>query len=310
MTEQTVTLQPSESTPVVFEAIPREAKVYQVSVDGLTGSFKAVAVPLAGSISSRMIWHEPLTAWEFVTTDIEIPLNEEIHLAQAWLNQSETTFAGHVDLVVTYPDGTRGTLSAVINQNREAAPHNGWFVQFAPFLSTQEGTYTLEATLSSAGQVLDSVTFSLVVVAVALPFTFSNFVARKIVCPGATAWNAVEISCLITNPHSMAVTQDVAIMWARYSRTYGQWINCEGSFGGGTRWDCICNQMSSCLVNPFPITLQPGESINFFYAGHCYPDPSDPSFHPCAPLLPRNYNWYWWLEDGTGNKSAERSFST
>ena len=39
--EQTVTLEPGESKTVSFEAIPYEAKTYQVSVNGLTGSFRA-----------------------------------------------------------------------------------------------------------------------------------------------------------------------------------------------------------------------------------------------------------------------------
>jgi len=47
MAEQTVTLQPGESKQVVFEAIPQQAKVYQVSIDGLTGSFVAVMPPVA-----------------------------------------------------------------------------------------------------------------------------------------------------------------------------------------------------------------------------------------------------------------------
>ena len=50
MAEQSVTLQPGESTPVAFEAIPSEAKTYQVSVDGLTGSFRAVAVAATANL--------------------------------------------------------------------------------------------------------------------------------------------------------------------------------------------------------------------------------------------------------------------
>jgi len=41
MAEKTVTLQPGESQVVSFEATPLEARTYQVSVNGLTGSFKA-----------------------------------------------------------------------------------------------------------------------------------------------------------------------------------------------------------------------------------------------------------------------------
>jgi len=42
MTEQTVELGPGESKVVSFEAIPHEARTYQVSVNGLTGSFDAI----------------------------------------------------------------------------------------------------------------------------------------------------------------------------------------------------------------------------------------------------------------------------
>jgi len=47
MAEQNITLSSGESKVVSFEATPHEAKTYQVSVDGLTGSFKAVVAPIA-----------------------------------------------------------------------------------------------------------------------------------------------------------------------------------------------------------------------------------------------------------------------
>lgn len=131
-----------------------------------------IVMPIAGSIDPGRIWYEGLVGWKFIIPNIEIPLNEEIHLAPLWINKSEINIVGHVDLVVTYPDGTKAFLSAVLNQDKEAAPNSGYFVQFAPFISSQEGTYTLEATLSSAGQVLDSVTFTLVTVPVAAKFTY------------------------------------------------------------------------------------------------------------------------------------------
>jgi len=46
MAEQTVELAPGESKEVSFEATPHEAKTYQVSVDGLTGTFRAMEVPV------------------------------------------------------------------------------------------------------------------------------------------------------------------------------------------------------------------------------------------------------------------------
>ena len=45
MAEQVVTLNPGESQVVSFEATPSEARTYQVAVNGLTGSFNAIALP-------------------------------------------------------------------------------------------------------------------------------------------------------------------------------------------------------------------------------------------------------------------------
>lgn len=45
MAEQSITLNPGESKTVSFEVIPAEARTYQVSVNGLSGSFSAVGAP-------------------------------------------------------------------------------------------------------------------------------------------------------------------------------------------------------------------------------------------------------------------------
>ncbi|MBA7543125.1 hypothetical protein ES705_35452 [subsurface metagenome] len=47
MAEREVTLEPGQSEAVSFEVTPAEAKTFQVSVDGLTGSFIATEVPVA-----------------------------------------------------------------------------------------------------------------------------------------------------------------------------------------------------------------------------------------------------------------------
>ncbi|GAI64005.1 unnamed protein product, partial [marine sediment metagenome] len=52
---KTVTLNPGESKEVAFTFTPSVAKVHQVSVDGLTGSFAVLALPA-----------------EFVVTDLVI----------------------------------------------------------------------------------------------------------------------------------------------------------------------------------------------------------------------------------------------
>jgi len=67
MAEQTVTLQPGESKLVAFEAIPHEARQYQVSVDGLAGSFRAVGIakfymPPKMTIS---IWEHDILQWHY-----------------------------------------------------------------------------------------------------------------------------------------------------------------------------------------------------------------------------------------------------
>ncbi|MBA7558441.1 hypothetical protein ES708_00044 [subsurface metagenome] len=133
-------------------------------------------VPIAGGILLVRMWHEPLASWVVAWTSPEIPLevtgdipvDGEIVLAPYWGNKSEVNIVGHIDLEVTYPDGTKHTLSDASifegepsGQDRERAPGESAIVGFEPFVSSQEGTYTVEVTLSSAGQVLDSVTFEL-----------------------------------------------------------------------------------------------------------------------------------------------------
>lgn len=46
--KKTVTLNPGESKIAAFEITPTEARTYQVFVDGLTGSFAAIPLPVIG----------------------------------------------------------------------------------------------------------------------------------------------------------------------------------------------------------------------------------------------------------------------
>lgn len=67
--EQTVTLQPSELKVISFEAIPHEARTYQVSVNGLTGSFTAVAAPQSftfSNVSAKKVTMYDAPAWETI----------------------------------------------------------------------------------------------------------------------------------------------------------------------------------------------------------------------------------------------------
>ncbi|GAI61056.1 unnamed protein product, partial [marine sediment metagenome] len=47
MAEKIVSLEPGQSETVSFEVTPAEAKTFQVSVNGLTGSFVATPAPMA-----------------------------------------------------------------------------------------------------------------------------------------------------------------------------------------------------------------------------------------------------------------------
>jgi len=120
------------------------------------------AVPLVGSIGPGQIWYEGLTDWEVIVSGREIPMNMDISLATSWINELETNAVGNIHLAILCPDGAIITPVAVLNQDMEAPPGQGWTVEFEPFTTSLQGTYTATATFSSFGQ-LASVTFNLVV---------------------------------------------------------------------------------------------------------------------------------------------------
>jgi len=79
MAEQLVELAPGESREVVFGATPTKAKTYQVTVNGLTGSFVATAPPppeFAYVSGLRQIPYiqDPGTPWakEYLTIEIDV----------------------------------------------------------------------------------------------------------------------------------------------------------------------------------------------------------------------------------------------
>lgn len=55
MATKSVTLNPGESKAVSFQVTPAELGVYSVNVDGLTGSFSVVAVPVADIRLSELV---------------------------------------------------------------------------------------------------------------------------------------------------------------------------------------------------------------------------------------------------------------
>lgn len=122
-----------------------------------------VAHVLAAAIGPGVIYNSALGAWVSITSGMTIAYGLDTTISPQWTNYSDIPIAGHVTLKVTYPNGTSAVLTATANQDKTADPMNGWMVQFASFKTSQEGTYSLHAEVSSGGQLLNSVNFTLVV---------------------------------------------------------------------------------------------------------------------------------------------------
>ncbi len=97
MAEQVVELQPGESKLVSFEAVPTEARTYQVTVDGLTGGFKAVAAAVAlpftfsnVSVSTRTC--PVATAWKTPTFTCDV-VNNNLDSVTHTLNMKYRRFS-------------------------------------------------------------------------------------------------------------------------------------------------------------------------------------------------------------------------
>lgn len=124
--------------------------------------FKGTRKAKIVNINPGRIWWEPLPAWEKASDGMSIPLGSDINLAPQWVNQSQSPITSHVDLLVKYPSGTKINPTAYLNQDQTAAPRNGWSVAFNSFPVNQTGTYTITVTLSVAGKVVGSLTYTLV----------------------------------------------------------------------------------------------------------------------------------------------------
>lgn len=101
------------------------------------------------------------------TTPVSAELNSIFQMGITWLNTSEHRFKGHIELIVTKPDGTTVTPAAVMNQDLEVDANASATVLFEAVTLDQYGTYSAQVTLTEAGEteVLDLETFSFAAVA-------------------------------------------------------------------------------------------------------------------------------------------------
>lgn len=120
-------------------------------LDQITIAIANVQVPLAGHISSFAYWYEGLAG--FLSLNLAsppvVPKGTALSLAIGWTNDGNVSLQGHIDLVITKPDGTKVTPSAYEGQDSIATPKNGKGVAFNITLD-QVGVYSGLVTLSGA----------------------------------------------------------------------------------------------------------------------------------------------------------------
>ncbi len=110
-------------------------------------------------------------------------LNSIFQIGITWQNTSEEAFQGHIELVITKPDGTTVTPDDVMHQDLEVDPGASATVLFEAVTLDQYGTYSAQATLTETDEteVLDLETFSFATIAeptaVALAFDVGTLLA-------------------------------------------------------------------------------------------------------------------------------------
>lgn len=100
-------------------------------------------------------------------TPVTAELNSIVQLGITWQNTSDAAFHGHIELVITKPDGTTVTLNDVMHQDLEVDPNESATVLFGAVTLDQYGTYSAQVTLTETDEteVLDLETFSFATVA-------------------------------------------------------------------------------------------------------------------------------------------------
>lgn len=109
----------------------------------------------AGEIARILYWYPGLGQWVDLLTEgaPQVLLNTELSLTCGWLNRGTGRAAGHVDAIITKPDGTQETLLAVAYQDQVAPRDSGWNVEFLAIVLDQLGNYQGEFILKMMDEV-------------------------------------------------------------------------------------------------------------------------------------------------------------
>jgi len=131
-----------------------------------------------GSIQ-QVIYRTTTTGLFYALPEVPIAaeLNSIVQLGITWQNVSDAAFEGHVQLVVTKPDGTTVTLDDVMHQDLEVDPNESATVLFEAVTLDQYGAYSAQATLTETDEteILDLETFSFATVAAPTAVTVAEF---------------------------------------------------------------------------------------------------------------------------------------
>lgn len=116
---------------------------------------------VAGGVWVIYGWYEGLETWVVIPEGgpMQVPLDTVLSLSIGWQNVGDQTFAGHVALSITKPDGTTLTPAAESGQDSTEDPTGTAFVTFAGFTTDQVGQYVAFIELSDVptGIVLDRI---------------------------------------------------------------------------------------------------------------------------------------------------------
>jgi len=156
MADQSITLAPGGRRLVTFEAIPHEARIYQVSVNGLTGSFVATLPPLDGRFVIAYAWWEGLPSWRQILTSNEWPANTSVITRWKVENTGIVTTQFRVEFM-----GQSGSIS--LN------PEESGDIEFI-ITTGDPGSYSYAASLYANGVLVDSFALQVVTTVPLLPY--------------------------------------------------------------------------------------------------------------------------------------------